>query len=110
MSSHASHALKRDGKERILFSDITHVRENRMPVQIAEVRATGYIPQQFKKSSGSLQVRTVRESQQENKIPSILKNMDEFSLKKQADGETFRGWRRTDNAEHSWPRKVITNG
>ena len=92
----------------IWLLDITHSRENRMPVQIAEVRATGYIPQQLKKN-GSMMMG-VKDSATSHNMKNISSQKDESSQKQLQAGETLRRWQRTDNEGHSYHRGGITNG
>lgn len=78
-----------------------------MPVQIAEVRATGYIPQALKKSGYTMMAG--KDLAAFRSTRNISSQKEEFSQKPQADGQILRKWQRKDNAEHSWPRKDTIN-
>lgn len=87
-----------------------HVRENRMPVQIAEERRSGYIPLSLQKNSLSFTHRMAAESEHEARTWQTSENTDGFSPKKRMAGKTLKEWRRTDNVEHCWHKKDTTNG
>lgn len=77
-----------------------------MPVQIAEIRQSGYILPQFRKSflrilteeDGLLQLRKNR---------STSGKMEGYSRRIQEDGQRLRKWQRTDREERFYHRKDI---
>lgn len=87
---------------------ITHSRENRMPAQIAEVIARGYIPQELKKRD--FMRRTESDSQVSHSTKSILSLRDESLQNQHRAGRIFDAWRRMGNEGLDLHRKATTNG
>jgi len=79
-----------------------------MPVQIAEIRQTGYIPLSLRKSSESFTRRMDVESEHTSRTWQTSESMDESSHRTHRVGRIFSEWRRTDSVGHSWHRKGIT--
>jgi len=88
--------------------DITPTRDNRMPVQIAGVRATGYIPQELKKRD--FMKKTGEDSATLSNTKSISNQREEFLPKQRNSGETSRRWLRKDRDGRYYHRRDITDG
>ena len=86
---------------------ITHSRENRMPVQIAEISAKGYIQPQLRKSGSTMMEG--KDLAASHSMRSFSKQRDEFSPKERPTGRTSREWQRMVSGEHSYHRRGITN-
>lgn len=97
-----------DARNLMTYSAIIHSRENRMPAQIAEVRASGYIPPQSKKSSSSFEAKVARESGQDAKTNATSRRMDASSPRIHQAGRIFDAWRRMGNEERYSHKRDIT--